>query len=100
MKRSVLMMPVVALAMTGCADVSDFEAIKGMTGEQVYQAACADCHTRESGSYFTLSGELATVEGMSAKIHEGGMVMPSFPGITGAELKALSEYVLANSKVE
>ncbi len=100
MKKVYLALPLVALAMAGCSKTSDFTATAGATGEETFKAACAECHKKENGKIFELSGDKASVVAISKRVSEGGMMMPSFPGIKGDELNALSQYVVENSAVK
>lgn len=100
MKKVSLVIPLALLAMTGCSKTSDYSAPAGATGEQIFTAACAECHEKTDGKIFELSADKATVAAISKKVSEGGMMMPSFPGIKGDALTAVSQYVAENSQVK
>ena len=47
-----------------------------------------------------MPADKATPAAIAKKITEGGIAMASFPNIKGEELKAVSQYVIENSKVK
>ncbi|MFC1750186.1 c-type cytochrome [Pseudomonadota bacterium] len=100
MKKLSLVIPFALLAMTGCSKTSDYAPAAGATGEQIFTAACAECHEKTDGKIFELSADEASVAAISKKVSEGGMMMPSFPGIKGEALTGLSQYVVENSKAK
>ena len=53
-----------------------------------------------SGKAIALSAKRSTPKGVAEKIGSGSMLMPKFPNIQGAELEALSAWVVANSEPE
>ncbi|MCF6323407.1 MAG: cytochrome c [Gammaproteobacteria bacterium] len=85
-------------AITGCSVSNDFTPVAGNSGEEIFSNACIDCHTPENGYIYDLSPERANVETIATIISKGEMVMPAFPNIQGAELTAISEFVLAKNK--
>ncbi len=96
-----IFLPIIGLALAGCAGKDEYKPAPGTSGEDIFKAACLECHEpKEDGKYFELTKEKATPAAISETVAKGGFTMPSFPNISGDELKALSEYVLANSKVE
>jgi len=99
MKRlTMLSAATIIAATTGCSVSNDFTPITGNSGEEIFNNACIDCHTPEGGYIFDISAEKANIETISTIISKGEMVMPAFPNIQGAELIAISEFVLAKNK--
>lgn len=90
MKKSLLLLPIVLIMATGCTRTNDYSPATGATGEQIFQAACAECHA----DGFELASEMASVEAIAKKIGAGSMGMPKFPNIQGESLTSVSEYVL------
>ncbi len=89
------------LTLAGCAGKETFAPQAGASGEEIFQAACAECHEpKEHGKYFELAKDRATPSAIAEKINKGGFFMPSFPNISDEGLKTLSKYVLSISKVE
>jgi len=99
MKRlTMLSAATIIAATTGCSVSNDFTPVAGNTGEEIFSNACIDCHTPEGGYIFDLPPEKTNVEAVSIIISKGEMMMPAFPNIQGAELTAISEFVLSKSK--
>jgi len=99
MKRlTMLSAATIIAATTGCSVSNDFTPVAGNTGEEIFSNACIDCHTPEGGHIYDISPERANVEAISIIISKGEMVMPAFPNIKGAELTAISEFVLSKNK--
>lgn len=100
MKKVYLTITMAALAMAGCAKTNNYAPAAGASGEDIYKAACAECHKKEGGKIFELSGDKASAAAIAKKVTEGGMMMPSFPNIKAQELAGLGQYVIENSKVK
>lgn len=100
MKKVYLTITMAALAMAGCAKTNNYTPAAGASGEDIYKAACAECHKKEGGKIFELSGDKASAAAIAKKVTEGGMMMPSFPNIKAQELTGLGQYVIENSKVK
>jgi len=99
MKRlTMLTAATVIAATTGCSVSNDFTPVAGNTGEEIFSSVCIDCHTPDGSYIFDISPERANVETIATIISKGEMVMPAFPNIQGAELAAISEFVLAKNK--
>ncbi|MBL1259372.1 MAG: cytochrome c [Thiotrichaceae bacterium] len=99
MKRLTMLSAATIIAtITGCSVSNDFTPVAGNSGEEIFSNACIDCHTPENGYIYDISPEKANIESISAIISKGEMVMPAFPNIQGAELTAISEFVLAKNK--
>ena len=88
------------LLLAACSRSNDFLPTAEMTGEDIFKNACIECHQPEGGAVMILSAEMKDVDAISNKVLTGSMAMPAFPNIQGEPAKKLSEYVLANSKVE
>ncbi len=101
MRRLYMLTAATAIAATtGCSVSNDFTPVAGNTGEEIFSNACIDCHEPQDGYIFDISPEKANVETLSTIISKGEMLMPAFPNIQGAELTAISEFVLAKNKPE
>ena len=100
MKKTYLTLAMAALVMAGCSKTNNYTPAAGASGEDIYKAACAECHKKEGGKIFELSGDKASVAAIAKKVTEGSMMMPAFPGIKAKELTDLSQYVIENSKVK
>ena len=79
--------------LAACSGTNDYTPATGATGENMYIAACASCH---SGEFFhwKMTPEEANEEYVKKMITEGTMGMPSFPNIKGDQLEALTQFVL------
>ena len=100
MKKTYLALTVAALAMAGCSKPNNYTPAAGASGADIFKAACFECHKIENGKIFELAADKASAEAIAKKVTEGGKIMSSFPNIKGKELKALSQYVIDNSKVK
>ncbi len=71
------------------------------SGEEIYQAACAECHQPDDkGKIFHLDPKNANPTYVAHKVRSGSLTMPSYPNIKAEDFKKLSAYVLANSSTE
>lgn len=100
MKKTYLALTMAALAVAGCSKTNDYAPATGTSGENIFKAACAECHKKEDGKIFELSGDKANAAAIAKKVTNGGMMMPSFPNIKAEELTGLGQYVIENSKVK
>lgn len=101
MKQRIAVLSLFVLLAAGCSQTNDYVARAGASGEDIFRNACFECHRpKEGGHYFELGPDMAGTDAIAKKITEGGLVMPAFPKISGEELQRLSEYVLAQSKME
>lgn len=99
MRIAVLALVVATATLTGCNKSEDYAPSAGADPKAIFEAACLGCHKpTDSGKVIALSAERSTPEGVAAKIGSGSMSMPKFPNIQGAELEALSAWVVANSE--
>ncbi|MDO8466051.1 MAG: cytochrome c [Gallionella sp.] len=100
MKKAYLTITVAALAMAGCSKPNNYTPAAGASGADIFKAACIECHKIENGKIFELAADKANAAAIAKKVTEGGKIMSSFPNIKGEELKAVSQYVIENSKVK
>jgi mono/diheme cytochrome c family protein len=88
-----------ALLIAGCT--RDYMPESGASGEQIFKAACAECHNKAvegaPGKLFTLDSEKATPTYIAHKVHAGSLMMPKFPNVKDQDMRALSAYVLDHS---
>jgi len=97
MKLSYIFAALIIGLATGCSKTSDYSPAAGASGEDIFKAACMECHKDAAPSIFELKADEATVASIKQRIAEGNMGMPKFPNIQGESLDKLAEYVLANS---
>lgn len=70
------------------------------TGEQIFQAACLECHKPgANGSLFMLKEKNATTAYITEKVQAGSLLMPSFPNLKADDLLKVSTYALEHSAV-
>lgn len=96
-KKLLLTIGVTVLA-TACTD--DYQATAGASGKATFDAACVNCHKPledNADKHFELTADKRNVAYVSEKVTSGSLRMPKFPNVQGAELAALSEYVVAHS---
>jgi mono/diheme cytochrome c family protein len=79
----------------------DYTPKPSETAEQIFQAACAECHAAENpdapNMIFTLDSNNANSTYIAHKVHSGSFMMPKFPNIKGKKMSRLSDYVLDHS---
>lgn len=98
MRISVLAL-VTATAILSACKSEDYAPSQGADPKAMFDAACSGCHMPTlSGKVMALSLARRTPEGVAAQIKSGSVSMPKFPNIQGAELEALSVWVVANSE--
>ncbi len=82
---------------------SDYQPLKGATGEKTYSDACAACHGETGkgkfGIFFDLPTSTMASGQMKVLIQNGGSLMPAFPNIKGTELIVLLEHVQSFSSL-
>ena len=83
MKKAYLALTMTALVMAGCSKTNDYAPAAGASGEDIFKAACAECHKKEGGKIFELSGDKASASAIAKKVTQGGMIMPSYPASRG-----------------
>ncbi len=97
MKQSYIFAALIIGLATGCSKTSDYSPAAGAKGEDIFRAACVECHKDTAPKIFELKADEATPATIKQRIAEGNMRMPKFPNIQGESLDKLTEYVLANS---
>ena len=99
MKKLLLLSAAGSLVLlSGCS--RDYTPSAGATGEDIYKAACMECHEAIEGKenvYYELAAENRNVGFIADKVSSGSLIMPKFPNITGLSLKAISQYALDHS---
>ena len=97
MKKNYLLLTFFIVLASGCSKTSDYAPAVSAGGEEIFQAACAECHKDASPQIFELEANSATLLAVKQKIAEGNIGMPKFPHIQGEALDKLAEYVIENS---
>lgn len=98
MKKALLLSATAALALSGCS--RDYTPVAGATGEDIFKAACLECHEAIEGQdniYYELASDKKNADFIAKKVSSGSLMMPKFPNITGDSLKAISQYALEHS---
>ena len=101
MKKQMLVVAAVAV-LSGCAGSKDYAPAEGTSGQEIFSQACVGCHgaisDTELTTFWEISAENANAAYVVEKIGKGSMTMPSFPKIKGAELEAITAFVLEHNK--
>ena len=98
MKKSLLIIATTSLILTACSN--EYAPTADASGEDIYKAACMECHKPVEGKdniYYELTADKKNLAYIEAKISEGSLMMPKFPNLTGNSLKAVSQYALEHS---
>ncbi len=102
MKKQMLLAVAAAVVLSGCAGSNDYAPTAGTSGKEIFSQACVGCHgpisESELTTFWEISSENANAAYVTAKIKEGSMMMPSFPNVKGAELEAITQFVLEHNK--
>lgn len=100
MSHKTLLLTAALLALLNACS-RDYTPDPKATGEEIYQAACAECHQAdEQGAMFTIDPKNANPTYIAHKIRSGSVMMPKFPNISASDINKLSAFVLAHSKSE
>lgn len=94
-KKTAFALLALSTVLTACKN--DYTPAAEASGEDIFKAACADCHKADQSKpkiYFGLAAENANLAAVSDKINNGSLTMPKFPNITGDKLTAISQFVL------
>ncbi len=84
---------------SGCS--RDYAPDANANGEQIYQAACSECHQPDAnGMIFKINSKNANPTYVAHKVKSGSLMMPSFPKMKAHDLKKLSVYVLEHRMTE
>ena len=79
----------------------DYSPDPKASGEEIYLAACAECHKADDkGTIFHIDPKNANPTYVIHKVKSGSILMPSFPNIKAGDFKNLTAFVLANSSTE
>ena len=97
MNRTAIFLSSTIITLAGCSESNDFSPTATMSGKDIFDNACVECHAPVGEYVMALSAEMRDADKIANKVLSGSMMMPSFPNIQGASAKALSEYVLENS---
>lgn len=84
--------------LAGCT--SGYVARPAAQGSEIFAETCQRCHAPVAGStdrYFELAENERNREYVIAKVREGSLRMPKFPGISDQQLQSLAEFVLTHS---
>lgn len=101
MKKLLLLTASAGLLLSGCS--RDYTPEPGATGEDIFKGACMECHEAIEGKeniYYEIAANKRSADFFAKKISSGSLIMPKFPNITGAGLKAVSEYAFEHSAVK
>ncbi len=100
--KKILCVAAAAVVLSGCSGSKDYTPAAGATGKDIFAQACVGCHTSinetELTTFWEMTAENTNAAYVSAKITQGSMRMPSFPNIKGAELEAITTFVLEHNK--
>lgn len=100
MNKSILLAAGLACALSGCSRSNDFTPTPEMSGEDIFKAACTECHQPVGGHVMEVGAFMKDADLIANKVLQGSMMMPSFPNIQGESAKKLAEYVVNNSKTK
>jgi len=100
MHKITLLIAVAALLLSGCTRTNEFTPKPEMTGKDMFNVTCIECHKPKGEYLMVLSAEMEDADRIANQVLTGRMGMPAFPNIQGESAKRLSEYVLENSKFE
>lgn len=102
MKKKILCVVAAAIVLSGCSGSKDYTPAAEASGKDIFAQACVGCHTSinetELTTFWEMTAENTNAAYVSAKITQGSMRMPSFPNIKGAELEAITTFVLEHNK--
>ena len=101
MNKTLLFASSTILLLAGCS--RDYTPVAGATGEEIFKAACLECHEAIEGKeniYYEVSSDKKNAEFFAKKISSGSLLMPKFPNVTGEALKAVSQYAAEHSVVK
>lgn len=102
MKKKILVTAAAIAFLSGCAGSKNYEPAPGTSGQEIFSQACVGCHgaisETELTTFWEISAEKANAAYVAEKIGKGSLTMPSFPKIKGAELEAITTFVLEHNK--
>ncbi len=89
---------VTLLSLSACS--KDYSPAPQASGEQIFAAACAECHKpANNGSLYQLKPEHANLAYISEKIGKGSWLMPAFNRLSADDLLKISTYALEHSEI-
>lgn len=89
-----------AALLTLAACSRDYSPEPQATGEQIFQATCAECHKpANNGSLFSLNAEKDNLAYLNQKIGQGSWLMPAFKQFNSDDLTKISTYVMEHSDI-
>lgn len=97
-KQNTLILLSLTTLLSACDN--DYTPVANASGEDIFKAACAECHKADKSNpkiLYSLAPEKANQAAIADKISNGSMMMPRFPNIKGEQLSSISEYVLSHS---
>ena len=98
MNKTLLFAASTVLLLAGCS--RDYTPAAGATGEEIFKAACLECHEAIEGKeniHYEVTSDKKNAEYFANKISSGSLLMPKFPNITGEGLQAVSQYAVEHS---
>ena len=102
MKKKMLFAAATAAVLSGCSGSKDYTPAAGASGKDIFAQACIGCHASinetELTTFWEITAENANAAYVTGKITQGSMRMPAFPNIKGAELAAITTFVLEHNK--
>jgi len=102
MKKTKLLITLcIVNALIGCGGSRDYAPSTDATGEQIFSAACSECHKPlQSNVAMILREKVANKEALKQQFQNGSMRMPAFPNIQGDAADRLVDYLLSNSEIK
>lgn len=100
MIKKTITLTTITFVLTACSGSNDFSPEPNMTGKEIFDQSCAECHAPVGEYVMELSSDMKDADRIANKVLSGSLMMPSFPNIQGVSAKILSEYVVEHSKVK
>ena len=98
MNKTLLVAATTTLLLAGCS--RDYTPEPGASGEDIFKSACMECHEAIEGKdniYYELASDRRNADFVANRVSSGSLMMPKFPNINGASLKAVSQYAIEHS---
>ena len=90
----------ITLLITACSGSKDFTPSAGMSGKEIFAAACVECHAPVGDFVMEISADMKDVDKVANQVLSGSLTMPSFPNLQGQSAMELAKYVVENSKTK
>jgi cytochrome c551 len=100
MRLATLIIALAVMLLSGCTKTSEFSPKPEMSGKDIFNVTCIECHKPKGEHLMVLSAEMKDADRIANQVLTGQMGMPAYPNIQGESAKKLAEYVLENSKFE